>query len=82
MNQRTPNDGSMTSTPSEDYDSDDDRDQALPRQADPLRTSVDGMAGRGRSGGARRAGGFANRSGSGGNYGPRGPGNRERSFNR
>ncbi|MEO8248448.1 MAG: DEAD/DEAH box helicase [Burkholderiales bacterium] len=81
-----------------DHDHDDDRDQALPQQADPLRTSVDSMASRGRrggggggnaggggngSGGRGRSGGAGgpNRSGGGG-YGPRGPGNSQRSFNR
>ncbi len=75
-----------------DRDHDDDRDQALPARADPLRTSVDSMASRGRNGGgggggANRggrpggSGGGAGRSGGGG-YGPRGPGNSQRSFNR
>ena len=81
--------------PRDDYsDQDDDRDQALPARADPLRTSVDSMASRGRNGGGgggggrggRPNGGAGNggpgRSGGGG-YGPRGTGgNRERSFNR
>ncbi|HSV55055.1 MAG TPA: DEAD/DEAH box helicase [Burkholderiaceae bacterium] len=46
------------------------------RQPDPLRTSVDSMADRGRRGGRP-----PNRSGGGG-FGPRGPGNPTRSFNR
>ncbi len=45
------------------------------RQPDPLRTSVDSMADRGRGGGR------PNRSGGGG-FGPRGPGNSQRSFGR
>ncbi len=76
--------------PRDDFDHDDDRDQALPAQADPLRTSVDSMGSRARNGGG---GGGANRSGrpgggggtgrsGGGGYGPRGPGNSQRSFNR
>ncbi len=74
-------------------DRDDDRDQMLPARADPLRTSVDSMASRGRNGGGYGGGGGrsggggggnSNRAGgSGGGYGPRGSGgNRERSFNR
>ncbi|MCJ0762332.1 DEAD/DEAH box helicase [Variovorax terrae] len=51
-----------------------------PRQPDPLRTSVDSMADRGRRGG-RGPGGGQNRSGGGG-FGARGPGNPQRSFNR
>ncbi len=46
-------------------------------QPDPLRTSVDSLGGRGRNGG----GGRSNRSGGGG-FGPRGPGNSQRTFNR
>jgi ATP-dependent RNA helicase RhlE len=46
-------------------------------QPDPLRTSVDSMGGRGRGGG----GGRSNRSGGGG-FGPRGPGNSQRTFGR
>jgi ATP-dependent RNA helicase RhlE len=46
-------------------------------QPDPLRTSVDSMGGRGRNGG----GGRSNRSGGGG-FGPRGPGNSQRTFGR
>ena len=76
-----------------DLDHEDDRDQALPARADPLRTSVDSMATRGRNGGGGGGGG-ANRGGrpggggggagrsGGGGYGPRGPGNSQRSFNR
>ena len=53
-------------------------------QPDPMRTSIDSMADRGRggrSGGGRGPGGGQNRSGGGG-YGPRGPGNPSRSFSR
>ncbi len=46
-------------------------------QPDPMRTSIDSMAGGGRRGG----GGRSNRSGGGG-FGPRGPGNPTRSFGR
>ena len=48
-------------------------------QPDPLRTSIDSMAERGRRGGG--GGGRPNRSGGGG-FGPRGPGNPTRSFGR
>ena len=47
-------------------------------QPDPMRTSIDSMAGSGRRGGGGRG---PNRSGGGG-YGPRGPGNPGRSFGR
>ncbi|MBX3588347.1 MAG: DEAD/DEAH box helicase [Ramlibacter sp.] len=47
-------------------------------QPDPMRTSIDSMAGSGRRGGG---GGRSNRSGGGG-YGSRGPGNPGRSFSR
>jgi ATP-dependent RNA helicase RhlE len=56
-------------------------------QPDPLRTSVDSMAGSGRRGGGNGGGGFGgnrggNRSGGGG-FAPRGPGgNPPRSFGR
>ena len=52
-------------------------------QPDPMRTSIDSMADRGRGGrsGGRGPGGGQNRSGGGG-YGPRGPGNPSRSFSR
>ncbi|MGA0569545.1 DEAD/DEAH box helicase [Variovorax sp. VNK109] len=52
---------------------------ATERQPDPLRTSVDSMAERGRRNGGPRGG--QNRSGGGG-FGSRGPGNPSRSFNR
>ncbi len=48
-------------------------------QPDPLRTSVDSMADRGRRGGP---GGRGGRPGGGGGYGPRGPSNPTRSFGR
>ena len=48
-------------------------------QPDPLRTSVDSMADRGRRGGP---GGRGGRPGGGGGFGPRGPGNPTRSFGR
>ncbi len=49
-------------------------------QPDPMRTSIDSMAGSGRRGGGG-GGGRPNRSGGGG-FGPRGPGNPGRSFSR
>ncbi len=53
-------------------------------QPDPMRTSIDSMADRGRggrNGGGRGPGGGQNRSGGGG-FGSRGPGNPSRSFSR
>ncbi len=53
-------------------------------QPDPMRTSIDSMADRGRggrNGGGRGPGGGQNRTGGGG-FGPRGPGNPSRSFSR
>ncbi len=52
-------------------------------QPDPMRTSIDSMAGSGRrgGGGGGGGGGRSNRSGGGG-YGARGPGNPTRTFNR
>ena len=52
-------------------------------QPDPMRTSIDSLANRGRGGGGggRGPGGGQNRSGGGG-YGPRGSGNPPRSFSR
>jgi len=50
------------------------------RQPDPLRTSIDSMAERGRRGGGGRPGG--GRSGGGGGFGGGRPGNPTRSYGR